>query len=81
MNAGMSRRLKKVLVFMVVAETVENQIQETFKDAGDEENGPDLSEKIIWFSEFLDGNERKVIIVLKKEDGKDVGMRFSQCPW
>jgi len=45
MNAVVARRVK-VPVFMVVAETVENQTQETFEDAGGEENGPDLSERI-----------------------------------
>jgi len=44
---------------MVVAETVENQIQETFEDARNEEKeiGPDLSWRIGWFSEFVDGND------------------------
>jgi len=41
----------------VVAETIENQTQETFEDAGGEENGPDLSERIGCFSEFVDGND------------------------
>jgi len=40
MNAVVARRVK-VLGFMVEAETVENQTQKTFEDAGDEENGPD----------------------------------------
>jgi len=56
MNAVVARTVK-VLGFMVVAETVENQTQETFEDAGGEENGPDLSERIGWFSEFVDGND------------------------
>jgi len=42
---------------MVVAETVENQTQETIEDARGEENGPDLSGRIGWFSEFVDGND------------------------
>jgi len=25
--------------------------------------------------------KEKVLCLLKKEDEKDVGMRFSQCPW
>jgi len=57
MNAVVARRVK-VLGFIVVAETVENQKQETFEDAGGEENGSDLSERIGWFSEFVDGNIR-----------------------
>jgi len=36
----------KILGFMVVAETVENQTQETFEDARGEENGPELSGRI-----------------------------------
>jgi len=39
MNAVVTRR-EKVLGFMVVAETVEKQTQETFEDARGEENGP-----------------------------------------
>jgi len=39
----------------VVAETVENQTQETFEDARGEENEPDLSGRIGWFSEFVMG--------------------------
>jgi len=31
--------------------------KKTFEDAGGEENGPDLSGKIDWFSEFVDGND------------------------
>jgi len=58
MNAVVERRVK-VLGFMVEAETVENQTQKTFEDAGDEENRPDLSSRRIgWFSEFVDGNNR-----------------------
>jgi len=57
MNAVVIRRVK-VLRFMVVAETVENQSQETFEDAEGEENEPELSERIGWFSEFVDGNDR-----------------------
>jgi len=57
MNAVVARRVK-VLGFMVVAKTVENQTQETYEDAGGEENGPDLSGRIGWFSEFVDGNDR-----------------------
>jgi len=57
MNAVMARRVK-VPVFIVVAETVKNQTQETFKDSGGEENGPDLSGRIGWFSEFVDENDR-----------------------
>jgi len=53
----MARRVK-ILVFMIVAETVENQTQETFKDVGSEKNGPELSERIGWFPEFVDGNDR-----------------------
>jgi len=51
MNAVVARRVK-VLGFMVVVETVEHQTQETFEDAGGEENGPDLSGRIGWFSEL-----------------------------
>jgi len=57
MNAVVARRMK-VLGFMVVADTVKNQTQETFEDAGGEKNGSDLSGKIGWFSEFVDGNDR-----------------------
>jgi len=57
MNAVVARRVK-VLGFMVVAETVENQTQETFEAVGGEENGPDLIGKIGWFFEFLDENDR-----------------------
>jgi len=56
MNAIMVKRVK-ILGFMVVAETVEYQTQETFEDAGSEENGPELSGRIGWFSEFADGND------------------------
>jgi len=55
MKAIVERRVK-VVGFMVVAETVENQTQETFEDAEGEENGPDLSGRIGWFSDLLDGN-------------------------
>jgi len=51
-------RRVKVVVIMVIADTVENQNQETFEDAGGEENGPDLSGRIDWFSEIVDGNDR-----------------------
>jgi len=37
---------------------VENQTQETFEDAGGEENGPEVRGRIGWFSEFVDGNDR-----------------------
>jgi len=40
---------------MVVAETIKNQIQETFEEAGGKENGPELSRRIGWFSEVVDG--------------------------
>jgi len=43
---------------MVVAETVENQKKATFEDVVGEENGPDLSGRIGWFSEYMDGNDR-----------------------
>jgi len=43
---------------MIEAETIENQSKKTFQDAGDEENGPDLSGRIGWFSEIVDGNDR-----------------------
>jgi len=56
MNAVMARRVK-VLGFLIVAETVENQTPETFEDAEGEESGSDLSGKISWFSEFVDGND------------------------
>jgi len=56
MNAVVARRVK-VLGFMVVAATVENQTQETFEDAGGEENGPELSWRISWFPEFVDEND------------------------
>jgi len=46
----------KILGF-IVAETVEKQTQETFEDAGCEENRPDLSWRIGCFSEFVDGND------------------------
>jgi len=46
------------LGFMVKAETIENQTQVTFEDAGGEENGPDLSGRIDWFSEFVNENDR-----------------------
>jgi len=45
MKAVVARRVK-VLGFMVLAETVENQTQETYEDAGGEENGSDLSGRI-----------------------------------
>jgi len=48
MNAVVAKRVK-VPGFMVVADTVENQTQEAFEDAGGEENGPDLSGRIGWF--------------------------------
>jgi len=41
----------------VIAETVENQTKETFEDASGEENGPERSGRIGWFSEFVDGND------------------------
>jgi len=44
MNTVAARRVK-VPVFRVVAETVENQTQETFEDAAGEENGSDLSKE------------------------------------
>jgi len=47
----------KVFGFIVAAETVENKTQETFENAGGEENGSDLSGGIGWFSEFADGND------------------------
>jgi len=58
MNADLARRVK-ILRFQVVAEMVENQTQETFGDAGSEENGPELSRKIGRFSEFMDENDRR----------------------
>jgi len=57
MNAVVARKVK-VLGFMVVVETVEKQTQETFEDTGGEENRPDLSRRIGWFSEFVNGNDR-----------------------
>jgi len=57
MNAVMARRVK-ILVFMVVAETVENQTQETFEDVGGEENRQELSGRIGWFPKFVDGIDR-----------------------
>jgi len=48
----------KILVFKVAAETVKNQTQETFEDVGGEENGPEISGKIGWFPDFVDGNDR-----------------------
>jgi len=56
MNADQARRVK-ILRFQVVAETVVNQAQETFKDAKGEKNGPELSRRIAWFSEFVDRND------------------------
>jgi len=52
MNAVLARRVK-IVGFQVVAETVEHQTQETFGDTGGEENGPELSGRISWFSEFV----------------------------
>jgi len=57
MNAVVVRRVK-ILGFVVGDETVENQTRETFEVAGGEENEPDLSKRIGWFSEFMDGNDR-----------------------
>jgi len=57
MNAVVERRVK-VLEFMVEAKTIENQTQQTFEDAESEENGPEISERIGYFSELVDGNDR-----------------------
>jgi len=65
MNAVVAKRVK-VLGFMVVAETDEIQTQETFENAGDEENGPDLSGRIGWFSEFVNGNNRGGFLAKKQ---------------
>jgi len=57
MNTDLTRRVK-VFGFQILAETVENQTQETTGDAGGEKNGSELSGRIGWFSEFVDGNDR-----------------------
>jgi len=57
MNPDLVIRVK-ILGFPIVAETVEYQTQETFEDAGGEENGPEINGRIGWFSEFMDGNDR-----------------------
>jgi len=54
MNADLTRRVK-ILGFQVVAETVENQTQEAFGDAGGVKNGPERSRRIGWFSKFWMG--------------------------
>jgi len=65
--SDVAARQIKDLGFMAVAETVEKQTQETFEDAGGEENGPELSRRIGWFSEFVDGNDRGGFLAAKHE--------------
>jgi len=45
MNANLAKRVK-IFGFQIVAEMVENQIQEMNGDAGGKKNGPELSRKI-----------------------------------
>jgi len=69
-NACLARRVK-IFKFQVVAETVENQTHKTFGDAGGEDYESELSGRIGWFSEFVNGNDRtackKIVTSLKRK--------------
>jgi len=56
MNLVVARRVKNLL-YMVAAETIKSQAQETFENAGGEENWLELRGNVGWFSEFVDGND------------------------